>query len=125
MHVKRLKQLKRMLKRIPNDQLELRGWVTKQKPDKPGISKNIDCGTVCCVIGWACLYKPFNKEGLNLIRSTPTFKEHCSWAAVRHFFDITQNEAEGIASRRAYDKKATTKDVIRHIDALLEGKINP
>lgn len=126
MHVKRLKQLKRMLKRIPNDQLELRLWVTKQKLDKPGVSKNLDCGSVCCVIGWACLYKPFNKEGLNLnARSIPTFKEHCSWDAVQQFFEITLNEAEWIASRRAYAKKATTKDVIRHIDALLEGKINP
>ncbi len=119
MHVKRLKQLKHMLKRIPNDQLELQGWVTKQKLDKPGISKNLDCGTVCCVIGWACLYKPFNKEGLNLIGSTPTFKEHRSWAAVRHFLEITHNEAEWIGSKHAYDKKATTRDVIQHIDALL------
>ena len=125
MHVKRLKQLKRMLKRIPNDQLDLRRWITKQKLDKPGISKNLDCGSVCCVIGWACLYKPFNKEGLNLNGSIPTFKEHGSWNAVQQFFEIALNEAEWIASRRAYDKKATTKDVIRHIDALLEGKINP
>ena len=124
MHVKRLKQLKRMLKRIPNDQLELHSWVTKQELDKPGISKNVDCGTVCCVIGWACLYKPFNKEGLNLNGSLPTFKEHHSWAAVRHFFGIAQNEAEWIANKRAYDKKATTQDVIQHIDALLEGKVN-
>lgn len=125
MHVKRLKQLKRMLKRIPNDQLELRCWVTKQKLYKPGISKNLDCGSVCCVIGWACLYKPFNKEGLNLNGSVPTFKEHGPWAAVQQFFEITLNEAEWIADRRAYDKKATTRDVIQHIDALLENKINP
>ena len=125
MHVKRLKQLKRMLKRIPNDQLDLRRWITKQKLDKPGISKNLDCGSVCCVIGWACLYKPFNKEGLNLNGRIPTFKEDGSWDAVQQFFEITLNEAEWIARKRAYDKKATTKDVIKHINALLEGKINP
>lgn len=63
----RLSELVSLLQTIPTENFSLSRWVSSDYSggDK-AVGELIECGTVACAIGWACLHKPFQQLGLSL-----------------------------------------------------------
>ena len=84
------------------------------------------CETAACAGGLACLYKPFNKEGLELAvdGTVPRFKNLEGLTAIQEFFDMPLRFAEYIFSAQSYGVWPTEEDVIDHIEKVMKWKKN-
>lgn len=89
MNIERLQRLCGILEKVPPENFEMDCWRGR-------------CGTEACAVGWACLDKDFNKEGLHLDNVAtagnapvfcPEFGPFNGWDAVTEFFQLTMREA--------------------------------
>ena len=73
------------------------------------LEHTIDCGTVACAVGHACLLPEFNELGLKFGKDWDPIYEvegkvtSNSWAAVSDFFDIKHRAAEWIFDEYSYN----------------------
>lgn len=78
------------------------------------------CGTVCCAVGWACLDKKFNEEGLclalraialmnglNFKQAEPFYNNKSSFNAVMDFFEISEFIADDLFLASHYKDEDT------------------
>lgn len=124
MNKERLETLKEILINratlFPNIQFEICYW-----------KKQNECGTVACVLGLACMYPPFQKEGLRLnTNDEPEFNGKYTYKAGQEFFDITSYQAVELFDPDRYPYEPITQKmvdrVIVKIDQLLEhGRVLP
>lgn len=131
MNIKRLKQLAKLLKTIPDSNFNLDYW-RSEDVSKKSISEELQCGTVCCAVGWACSYKPFNKAGLYYSEGSPNYKCEVTstnltdWDAVETFFGLNRDTVVYLFSDYYYStrNKTTPQQVVDRIEGLLEsGKL--
>ena len=95
MNVERLKELTKLLSTIPETNFDLDAWSGGENLIGVEQQNLIECGTVCCAVGWACSHPPFIEQGLHWGKyDYPTYEEYSSWNAVVAFFDIPREIAE-------------------------------
>lgn len=123
MNIERLQHLITVLEGIPTDNFDLSGWTQSSIPDDANQQELIECGTVCCAVGWACLDPKFNAEGLTWDdwKDSPEFGSDTSWDAVELFFGIRYAVAETMFSDESYAVDATPQDVIERIREVIES----
>lgn len=126
MNVERLKELTNLLTTIPETNFSLSNWVASGGSNVLNIDKQslIDCGTVCCAVGWACSHPPFIEQGLHWDESDyPAYGESSSWSAVEAFFDIPTEIAGYLFIEGSYHTDdATPQDVIDRINDTIEDR---
>lgn len=126
MNVERLKELTNLLKTIPETNFDLAAWIDSGGSNILNIDKQslIDCGTVCCAVGWACSHPPFIKQGLHWDESDyPAYGESSSWSAVEAFFDIPEEVAIYLFINASYNiANIKPQDVIDRINDIIEDK---
>lgn len=119
--------------------LRMRLWFTQPPVDKRGLSshydpdnlKQMDCNTVACAGGWACLDPTFNALGLNFDfqDSHPTYEDELGFEALQKFFELDVDADEYTEVYRIFDAgeytlggEATVNDVITRIEEIRDGK---
>lgn len=131
MNTVRLRQLAKLLKTIPDSNFNL-DCCRSEDTSKKSIGEELQCGTVCCAVGWACSYKPFNKAGLYYSEGSPNYKCEVTstnltgWRAVEAFFGINNDTAVYLFSDYYYSTRdnTTPHQVVDRIKALLQsGKL--
>lgn len=131
MNTVRLRQLIKLLKTIPDTNFSLDYW-RSEDASKKSIGEELQCGTVCCAVGWACSYKPFNKAGLHYFEGSPRYKcevtatNLTNWTAVETFFGLNNDTAVYLFSDYYYStrNKTTPQQVVDRIEYLLRfGKL--
>jgi hypothetical protein len=83
------------------------------------------CGTSACALGWGCMYKPFQEEGLRLSTKTayPLYKESKGIEAAEEFFELNYKEARDLFYRSHYNQEnPTVNDVITKIKKVIKKK---
>lgn len=127
MNIERLQKLVDLLKQVPQENLDLTNWGSAfdEVTVKPTMKENLECGYSACAIGWACIDKEFNEEGLTYNISdegiTPATLDSdgefylYGWPAIRKFFDLPEeislhlfadweyNEEDYIVDNDGYD----------------------
>jgi hypothetical protein len=87
----------------------------------------VECGTVCCAVGWACLIPAFNDQGFfNTLKYSvhiaPAYRSgdlvFHGWKAICEFFDINHETADRLFLEGSYDWKGTALDVATRIKDL-------
>ena len=100
------------------------------------IEENFDlrvwqCETTACALGWGCMYKPFQEEGLRLIteaesfygKAYPLYKDRECIEAAEEFFDLTYSEARELFYKSYYNQEnPTVNDVITKIKEVIKKK---
>lgn len=133
MNVSRLKRLVEILKEIPDESFDIDDWVNTNDDIGPthinnSIQENIECGYVCCAIGWACLDKGFNETGLTIDEGIPVYNGNEGFEAVSDFFDIATEESHCLFTFSAYpgipSRDIKPIHVINRIEQLIEGRLN-
>lgn len=95
MNVERLLELANLLETIPEDNFNLVSWGCNFDELRAPQKELIECGTVCCAVGWACSHPPFNEQGLQFNWNyLPSYKNKTSWSAVTKFFEIPDAVAD-------------------------------
>jgi hypothetical protein len=61
-----------------------------------------NCGTSACAVGLACLMPEFQKQGLTTNGGMPVFNGAQNWAAVCHFFDVSEYTARHLFDPEDY-----------------------
>ncbi len=108
MHIERLKHMTKLLRSIPPQNFNLTDW-TEADEGIVDTQQAIECGTVCCAVGWACSDPWFIEQGLHWGSYTrPVFGEYCSWSAVEEFFELTEADARHLFDSDCY-RTATVK----------------
>ena len=102
MNVEALRQLVRVLKKVPKQRFDLKTW-TEQSPR----NGKVECGTTACACGWAGADSWFNKQGFSLSKiGTPQLKiddyTYGSWDAVKLLFGLTYTQSEWLFSSLCY-----------------------
>lgn len=111
--LKRLNHFITVLKAVPAKKFDLDVWRDRNffdEPQKVKVPDNfvkVDCKTVACALGWAALDKSFNRQGLtfkedNIGCLMPDGKRRWNIHAGRHFFGITEGEAEDLFYQSNY-----------------------
>lgn len=126
MNVERLRELANLLTTIPETNFNLNSWVASGGSNVLNVDKQslIDCGTVCCAVGWACSHPPFIEQGLHWDESDyPTYEESNSWSAVEAFFDIPEEVAIYLFLDASYNiANIKPQDVIDRINDIIEDR---
>ena len=142
MNVERLGKLANFLRKVPDENFNLKSWRSSIDPYEEGIDDQTAtdedllghvCGTTGCAVGWACALPEFNKQGLiwddygplfesnDLVEewddATPTY---IGWDAVDKFFDITLYQSNYLFSDIRYDDNATPTMVADRIDNFIK-----
>ena len=124
MNVERLKELTKLLSTIPETNFDLSAWVGSGGSNILNIDKQslIDCGTVCCAVGWACSHPPFVKQGLHWDSCDyPAYQDSSAWDAVEAFFEIPLEVAEYLFLMDSYNiANIRPQDVIDRINDIIE-----
>lgn len=125
MNTKRLMELHTLLGNIPDSNLNLCEWICSDEVENKTQQELLNCGTICCAVGWACSHPPFIHEGLRWSDKpvpSPTYLKHSSWDAVEAFFEINFAVAKWLFSEDLYPYKYSIKDVRKRIKDLLEDE---
>jgi len=124
MYLNRLITLYRMLDGIPDERVNLRYW----RYDQDESDKHLlhGCGSMACVIGWACAYPPFKALGLRYVEAGccghPEFHDEYGMAAAARFFDIREVQATHLftAGESIYDPPTWDNDKERALHRIRE-----
>ena len=121
MNIERLRELSNLLSSIPETNFHLAAWTRGENLIDIEQQYLIECGTVCCAVGWACSHPPFIEQGLHWNKCDyPTYKGHSSWDAVIAFFDIPEEIAEYLFLDDSYFTcDATPQAVIDRINNII------
>lgn len=127
MNVERLKELVNLLKTIPEANFNLAAWVGiggSETLIDVEQQRLIDCGTVCCAVGWACSHPPFIEQGLHWDSlDYPAYQDSNAWDAVEAFFEIPIEVAEYLFLEGTYRIcNIMPQDVIDRINDIIEDK---
>lgn len=131
MKTDRLTELCTVLRKIPRENFNLELWIDNFQNEKTDISnlsikQKINCGTVCCAIGWACSHKPFIKQGFVLEmdgrHGWPVYKNETGWEAIEKFFKIPTEVAHYLFSDYSYKKAPKPQKVINRIQKIMTNK---
>lgn len=93
-------RLDRIAKRPPKKRsFDLSMWFDNDDP----------CNTACCAVGEATLIPEFRKLGFGRTKGAqePSYKGFISWAAVRFFFDISEDQSHRLFMSTQYQRDAT------------------
>ena len=124
MNRERLEHLITVISKIPKENLSLKHWVSTPGNKIGDIDQKslVECGTVCCAVGWACSDPIFNEQGLvwDYMLQQPRYKYDTSWTAAMEFFDITFPKALRLFDWESYDENVTPEDIIAHIKVELQ-----
>lgn len=124
MNVERLRELTNLLTTIPETNFDLDAWSGGENLIGVEQQNLIECGTVCCAVGWACSHPPFIEQGLHWDKcDCPAYGESSSWSAVAAFFDIPREIAEYLFLMDSYNiANIKPQDVIERINDIIEDK---
>lgn len=101
MNRERVQELRNVIAGIPEKNIRLDSYYTKGG-EKP-------CGTIACIAGWACIYPPFVKAGIN---RTGMYSPDCS-----KFFGVPFHTFW----ERQWGETGTDKEIaLKRLDALLK-----
>lgn len=121
--LKRLSQLKYMLENhkdlFKNVKFDMGCWLDK------GAGKLGDCGTAACALGSACIYPPFQKQGLMPAKdyrwNGAAYEGAEGFAAGEKFFGITYSESHGLFDPDSYEAiKPKPSTVAKKVDKLIK-----
>jgi len=95
MNIERLQTLRDVIAATPDEAVELDRW-QRESPM---------CGTIACVLGWACAVPEFKAEGLHLAPTStfdkaPWYDGACEYLAGAKFFDMEYYDARKLFSYR-------------------------
>jgi len=129
MNIERLKTLRDVLAATPDKMVNLDGWRYDEgeifcatgDPSKPA------CGTIACVLGWACMVPEFQAAGLKLIihdgEFIPTYqKYYLRFRAGEEFFELETDTARKLfrASATCVEPKLHKQIALARLDWLIE-----
>jgi len=122
MNVERLRELTKLLSTIPETNFNLDKWGRSGSLEGVEQQYLIECGTVCCAVGWACSHPPFIEQGLHWNTCDyPAYRNFHSWGAVEAFFDIPEEVATYLFFAGSYSICNTRpQDVIERINDIIE-----
>lgn len=114
-NIERLKHLQEILKNVPEESLDMETWSN-------------ECGTSACAVGWSCMDKKFQEQGLSLEKRersfiglesvmVPFYKGISGWEAVEDFFDLDSTQSGVLFDMMAYDNG--TREVVLNGDDLV------
>jgi len=122
MDIERLQELRRVIVETPDERVDLNGWARS-------------CGTIACVLGWACKHPPFVAEGLHLFEDegayTPCFGNFINYEAGGEFFRLSYPDAEFLFGPRSWGDATGRADItdkqlaLQRIDELLGTRRSP
>ena len=122
MNVERLKELTKLLSTIPETNFDLDAWSGGENLIGVEQQNLIECGTVCCAVGWACSHPPFIEQGLHWGKyDYPKYQDSIAWDAVEAFFEIPLEIAEYLFLTDSYNiANIKPQDVIERINDIIE-----
>jgi|SRR6185369_4498484 len=129
MHLDRLKTLRDLMAATPDDKIDMNYW--RREPGAifdPNTLNAPTCGTVACMLGWACMNPEFQTLGLHFEHDSvslyPEYNGRSSAGAGAEFFDLEPKISRLLfdaASRQELAERGSHKAVaLARLDELLE-----